>query len=252
MSGSPSHIRKNRRYWDRVSQEYQQLHGRQLNRWDRAAWGVWGIPESRLHLLGDVRGLDVLEYGCGAGQWAIWLSREGARPVALDLSIRQLRHARELMEDAGVRFPLVNANAERSPFADESFDLVFCDHGAMTFADPQRTVPEAARLLRPGGRLVFNMASTLHFLCWNQDEDVLGERLVRDYFTMRKWDEESVDFQLPYGAWIRLFRANGLEVEDLVELRPSANARTTYPWFAPLEWARRFPAENVWKVRKAG
>ncbi len=92
-------------------------------------------------ILGDVQGKDILEYGCGGGQWSSCLARLGARPVGLDLSIRQLEHARRLMTRAAVAFPIVNADAEATPFADESFDIVFCDHGAMTFADPYRTVP---------------------------------------------------------------------------------------------------------------
>lgn len=245
-----SHIRKNRKYWDGTSDEYQELHASQLNDWDRPVWGVWAIPESKLRVLGDVAGKDVLEFGCGGGQWSIYLARRGARPVGMDLSIRQLEHAERLMADAGVRFPVVNGDAERAPFADESFDVVFCDHGAMTFADPYRTVPEAARLLRPGGLLAFNMSSVLHFLCWDTEADRIDERFHRDYFGVRKWDEETVDFQLPYGEWIRLFRANGLEVEDLIEPRPGPRARSTYD-LAHAEWARRWPAENIWKLRKA-
>jgi ubiquinone/menaquinone biosynthesis C-methylase UbiE len=72
----------------------------------------------------------------------------------LDLSARQLEHARELTREAGVEFPLVCASAERT-LADASFDIVFCDYGAMTFADPYRTVPEAFRVLRSGGLLAF-------------------------------------------------------------------------------------------------
>ncbi|MEW6058683.1 MAG: class I SAM-dependent methyltransferase [Actinomycetota bacterium] len=249
MSKSPRHVRKNRRFWDHLSDEYQALHARQLNRWDRPVWGVWSIPESKLQVLGDVAGKDVLEFGCGGGQWSIYLSRMGARPVGLDLSIGQLRHAKRLMAEAGVWFPIVSANAERAPFADESFDVVFCDHGAMTFADPRRTVPEASRLLRPGGLFAFNIASSLIFLCWDTEGERADERLHRDYFGMHKWDEESVDFQLPYGEWIRLFRSNGLEVEDLIEPRPGPRARSTYD-LATLEWARRFPAESIWKLRK--
>jgi SAM-dependent methyltransferase len=250
VSGSPRYIRKNRRYWDGASDEYQKEHASQLNRFDRPVWGVWGIPESKLQVLGDVRGRDVLEYGCGGGQWSIYLAKMGARPVGLDLSIEQLGHARRLMARAGVHVPVVNADAERAPFADASFDVVMCDHGAMTFADPYRTVPEVARLLRPGGVFAFNIASALHFVCWNDERDALDERLSRAYFGMRVWDQESVDFMLPYGEWIRLFRANGFVVEDLIEPRPMARARTTYPWYAPLEWARRFPSENIWKLQK--
>jgi SAM-dependent methyltransferase len=251
MTGS--HVRKNRRDWDRTSDEYQREHARQLNRFDRPSWGVWGLPESRLKILGDVRGKDVLEYGCGGGQWSCCLARLGARPVGLDLSMRQLTHARRLMGRAGVRFPLVNADAERVPFADESFDVVFCDHGAMTFADPYSTVPEVARLLRPGGLFAFNVESALHFICWDDERERVGERLFLDYFGMRMWDDgASVNFMLPHGDWIRLFRANGLELEDLVELRPSARAGTTYPEYVDRGWARRWPAENIWKTRKRG
>ena len=78
----------------------------------------------------------------------------------------------------------------------------------------------------------------------------MTDRLARDYFGMRKWDEESVDFMLPYGEWIRLFRRHGFTVEDLIELRPPANARSAYTFYAPLAWARRFPAESLWVVRR--
>ena len=158
------------------------------------------------------------------------------------------------MAQAGVDFPLVHASAEAVPFPDASFDVVFCDHGAMTFADPHRTVPEAARLLRPGGRLAFNMTSPLRALV---DDPTNGRATMcfqRDYFGTWRFgaaDDEAVDFQLPYGDWIRLFRRHGLVVEDLIELRPPEGATTTYE-LAPLEWARRWPAEHIWKVRKPG
>ncbi|HEY7659218.1 MAG TPA: class I SAM-dependent methyltransferase [Actinomycetota bacterium] len=246
----PRHVRANRSSWNREADEYQREHASQLNHFDRPAWGVWEIPESRLDVLGDVRGLDVLEYGCGGGQWSISLARRGARPVGLDLSIRQLGHAQRLMSKAGAEFPIVNADAERTPFADASFDVVFCDHGAMTFADPRRTVPEVARVLRPGGLFAFNIASPLMWVCLGDDDDPPGAELRRDYFGMRRGDwDTTTEFQLPYGEWIRLFRSNGLEVVDLIELRPS-RARTTYPDFAPFEWARRWPAENIWKLRR--
>ncbi len=250
MSETAKHVRKNRRFWDDESDEYQRLHGPQLNRWDHPAWGTWAVPEERLGVLGDVEGKDVLEFGCGGGQWSIALRRRSARVVGMDLSLAQLGHATDLSTKAGTPLPLVAADAEHAPFADASFDIVFCDHGALTFADPFRAVPEAARLLRPGGLLAFNIASPFHFLAWNTEEERSDERLHRDYFGMRSWDELTVDFQLPYGEWIRLFRANELEIEDLIEPRPAVNARTTYTEFVELSWARRWPAENIWKLRK--
>lgn len=251
MIASRRHTRKNRRSWDAYSDEYQREHAGQLNRFDRPVWGVWAIPEWRLRVLGDVQGKDVLEFGCGAGQWSICLARMGARPVGLDLSIRQLEHAVIIMRRGGEHFPLVNGDAESTPFVDESFDVVMCDHGAMTFADPYRTVPEVARILRPGGLFAFSHASPFHSVCWNDRKARVEARLSRDYFGRRKWwDDEGVEFMLPYGEWIRLFRSSGFEVEDLIEPRPSARARTTYPEFVPLEWARRFPAESIWRLRR--
>jgi SAM-dependent methyltransferase len=153
-----------------------------------------------------------------------------------------------------VRFPVVRASAEEVPFADGSFDLVFCDHGAMTFADPHATVPEVARILRPGGRLIFNMATPIIWLCWPMDEGPPGRELLRSYFGLGRmvWSEtdRSVDWQLTYGAWIRLFRANDLAVEDLIELRPGPEVTTTYQEYATLDWLRDFPGEHIWKVRK--
>jgi SAM-dependent methyltransferase len=243
--------RTNRRYWDRDSDDYQERHASQLNR-KELAWGVWGLPESELRILGDVAGRDVLELGCGAAQWSIFLARRGALPVGLDNSRQQLLHARRLMEEFGVGVPIVHASAERVPFADASFDLVFCDHGAMSFADPRRSVAEAARVLRPGGLLAFNMASPMLFLSWSEWTETVEEKLHRPYFGMDRFQyvDGLVEYQLPYGEWIRLFLANGLEVEDLVELCPPEDAQTTYPDYVPLEWARRWPAENVWKARK--
>jgi SAM-dependent methyltransferase len=211
---------------------------------------VWQIPEAELNVLGDVSGLDVLELGCGAAQWSISLAGLGARPVGLDLSPKQLQHARTAMAAADVEFPLVEASAEDVPLEADSFDIVFCDHGAFNFADPRRLVPEASRLLREGGLLAFSMPSPILDIFWNEKQEVVDERPQNNYFELRRFDaDDGVNFQLPYGEWIRLFRANGLAVEDLIELRPAPDATTSYD-LVTLEWARRLPAENVWKVRK--
>jgi SAM-dependent methyltransferase len=213
---------------------------------------VWQIPEAELNVLGDVAGLDVLELGCGAAQWSISLAGVGARPVGLDLSARQLDHARRAMAEAGVEFPLVEASAEEVPLRDGSFDIVFCDHGAFNFADPRRLVPEAARLLRRGGLLAFSMPSPILDIFWNEEHEKVDERPQNDYFDLRRFEgDEGVNFQLPYGEWIRLFRANDLAIEDLIELRPAPDAETSYD-LVTLEWARRWPAEHIWKARKQG
>ncbi|HZB04217.1 MAG TPA: class I SAM-dependent methyltransferase [Actinomycetota bacterium] len=240
------HVRVNRRFWDRESASYQAKHGARLAEAARA-WGVWRIPDEEVGGVGAVEGKDVLELGCGAAQWSIALGREGARAIGIDISSKQLRHARRV----GAEFPLVQASAEELPFADGSFDVVFCDHGAVEFTDPDRTVPQVARVLRPGGRFAFSIVGPLMFMCWNPKTERVDSRLHTPWFGMRSADDEqTIQFQLPYGSWIELFRAHGLEVEKLVHLRPPAEARTTYDDYVSLRWARRWPAEDLWVVRK--
>lgn len=244
------HIEQNRAAWDELSDRYQAQHEGHLSV-DRLAWGVWQLPEDDVRALPDVDGLDVLELGCGACQWSIGLARRGARPTGLDFSAKQLAHARRLMASAGVEFPLVEASAEDVPLPDASFDLVFCDHGAIGFTDPWKSIPEAARLLRPGGWLVFSGNTPVVELCWGDDDEEPGERLVRDYFTMRSIEAEgTIDFQMPYGEWIRLFASCGLTPVDLIELRPPADAVSTYRSERSREWARRWPMEHIWRLRK--
>ncbi|MDP9271692.1 MAG: class I SAM-dependent methyltransferase [Chloroflexota bacterium] len=246
------HEARNREYWDTRSADYQESHGSQLAV-HGDAWGIWQIPEYELRILGDVQGRDVIELGCGAAQWSIALARRGARPVGVDLSEAQLTHGRRLMAAAGVEFPLVHASAESVPLPDESFDIAFCDHGAFTFADPYRTVSEAARLIRDGGLLAFNMSTPLVEICWPPGAEDVTDRLSMDYFDLREvetGEADHVEFNLPYGDWIRLFRRNGFVVEDLVELRPSADATSTYRSERAREWARRWPMEHIWKVRR--
>ncbi len=246
-----SHEARNRAAWNADADAYQQRHGKQLAESSGLAWGIAQISEAALQVLGDVAGKDILELGCGAAQWSIALARRDARPVGLDLSERQLQHARRLMAEAQVDFPLVHGSAEAVPLPDAAFDIVFCDHGAMTFADPYRTVPEAARLLRPGGLFAFSHHTPIETICWPLDADRVGDRLVIDYFGMHVFHDGDTDyFQLPYGEWIRLFRENGFDVEDLIELRPPADATSSYRDADEIAWARRWPAEQIWRLRK--
>jgi SAM-dependent methyltransferase len=247
-------VRSNLAGWEADSADYQRRHGDFLARWDRFGWGTWDIQEDDVHALPALDGLDALELGCGAAQFGLRVAMRGAAVVGLDFSANQLAAAGPNMDACGVRFPLVRGNAEELPFADASFDLVFCDHGAMGFTDPTLTVSGVSRVLRPGGRFVFSMPTPFIWVTWPMVDGPPGRTFERPYFDTHRmrWDEDdpSVEFQLTYGEWIRLFRANGFAVEDLIELRPPADAVTAFEGYVTLEWARDFPAEHIWKVRK--
>ena len=183
-------------------------------------------------------------------------ARTGARVVGLDQSRGQLRHARRLVHAGaaeGARRGARGASGERVPLADESFDVVFCDHGAMSFCEPARSVPEVARLLRPGGRLAFSHTTPWPYITWSRKQERVTRELRARYFGMHRLDAGegagTIDFQLPYGEWIRILRRHGFVIDDLIELRAPKGASTEFADF-DAGWARRWPAEQIWKVHK--
>jgi SAM-dependent methyltransferase len=211
---------------------------------------MWGVPEEEVRILPDVSGLDAIELGCGTGYVSAWLARRGARVAGIDNSLEQLRTAKAFQEEFQISFPLIHGNAEQVPLPDASFDLAISEYGASIWCDPYRWIPEAARLLRPGGRLIFLVNGTILMLCSSEtDEDAPVEaRLVRDYFGMHRFEgskDGSVEFHLGYGDWVRLLRANDFQIENLLELRPPEGASTRY-LFVTLDWARKWPSEEIW------
>ena len=254
MSDDTGHVRRNRAMWDEWATRYVTAGERA---WASNApdWGIWGVPENDVGMLPpDLAGRDAIELGCGTGYVASWLARRGARVTGIDNSARQLATARRLQREHAVSFPLVHGNAENLPCRDASVDFAISEYGACLWADPYLWVPEVARVLRPGGRLHFLVHSALLMLCMEEQDGVAAsDRLLRPAFGMHRveWPgDPGVEFHLGHGDWIRLLHANGLVVEDLVELRPPADAATRYP-FVTLEWARRWPGEEVWKLRRA-
>lgn len=128
----------------------------------------------------ELREKKAIELGCGTAYISAWLARRGARVVGLDNSTAQLATARRLRQQYGLDFPLVHGNAEAMPFLDASFDFAISEYGASLWPEPRRWVPEAARVLRPGGRLVFLVNSFLLMLCMPAEEGVAAtERLLR-------------------------------------------------------------------------
>ena len=253
MSKLPEHVRRNRALWDDWAQKFI-ASGERGWAQDTPTWGIWSVPESQVGMLpDDLVGKDAIELGCGTAYVSAWLARRGARVVGIDNSEAQLVTARRLQRQYGLDFPLLHGNAEAVPYPDASFDFAISEYGACLWADPQCWVPEAARLLRSGGRLVFLVNSFLLMLCMPAEDGVAAtDRLLRPAFGMCRveWPgDPGVEFHLSHGDWIRLLRRSGFEIEDLVELRPDPDATTRYP-FVTLDWARQWPCEEVWKARK--
>ncbi len=246
------YVERNRTMWDTWAPDWL---ARGELAWSKTepCWGIHQIPESEAQLLASFAGGRVIELGCGTGYVSAWLSRLGGSPIGVDNSLAQLSSARQLQNLFGLHFPLVHANAEQLPFADNSFDFAISEYGAAIWCDPYRWIPEAARVLRSGGRLVFLGNSTQLMLSVSEGDGpatTFLRRPLRDMHRMEWDDDPGVEFHLSHGDRIKLLRANGFEIEDLVELYPPAGSSNDHYGFVTMEWAKQWPAEEAWLVRR--
>lgn len=244
-------IERNQAYWTSQASDYA-VAGRRSWATDEFTWGQYSVPEAEVGALPDVAGKDVVEIGCGTAYISAWLARAGAGSVVgLDPTPAQLATARLLQDEFGPRFPLVRGAGENVPLRDESFDFAVSEYGAAIWADPYQWLPEAARLLRPGGELVFLANAVIFVLCAPDEEAPAGPSLVRAQAGMHRveyTDDEGVEFHLPHGEMLRLLRRCGFEVIDLAELYAPAGAPDQQ--YINTEWATKWPIEEIWRARK--
>jgi len=255
MGELPIHVIKNRDTWTKYSPNWIEP-GRKSWETSDITWGIWGVREADVHALGDLeqwRGKDAIELGCGTGYVSAWLHKIGMNPTGVDITPAQLESARTFQKEFGIEYPLIEGSAESVPLPDASFDLAISEYGASIWCDPYAWIPEASRLLRPGGTLVFLRNSTISILC-TPDVGHAKPELVRDLFGLHRveYDAESVEFHLPPGPMIRLLRESGFEVEDLIDIQPPADAEETRFDYITLDWSKRWPAEEIWRARKRG
>ena len=256
MADLSAHAAENARHWNERAHEWVSAGER---RWadDEPTWGIWAVPEAELQMLpAGMAGMKAIELGCGTGYVSAWMARRGAQVVGVDVSSEQLETAKRLAADHAVDLTLLLASAEAVPEPDESFDFAISEYGAAIWCDPEVWIPEAARLLRPGGKLVFLGTHPLLTCCYGLDGSAATPELVRDWFDMRRfdWTGVSVDpggieFNLTTADWMRLFRRAGLTIDDYIEVRaPDSAAEERFD--VPPSWAKRFPSEQVWKLTR--
>jgi SAM-dependent methyltransferase len=247
-AGASDYVGRNRVAWDAWAPNFAAWAPKA---WadDELTWGIFSVPEAELGALPEsVAGMDVVELGCGTAYISAKLARQGAKRSASTTRPLNSR-PRRMQVQFGLDFPLHLGNAEQTPFPDTSFDLAISEYGASIWCDPYRWIAEAARILRPGGHLVFLVNGVLLMVCTPPGADAetpATERLERPYFGMHRfdWPDGSVSFNLGYGDWIRVLRTNGFDVEGLIEIQPREGATTSFPFVTP-EWARRWPCEEI-------
>lgn len=235
-AGEAESSRASRSWWDRNADEYQNDHGAFLGD-DRFVWGPEGLDEAEAALLGpaaSLRDKDILEIGAGAAQCSRWLAAQGARPVALDLSHRQLQHALRIGDD----LPLVEADAGKLPFRAGSFDLACSAYGAVPFvADPVNVMREVHRVLRPGGRWVFSVTHPVRW-AFPDEPGPEGLSVAASYFDRTAYVEQDergravyVEHHRTIGDRVRDVVAGGFRLLDLVEPEwPAWNSQEWGGW----------------------
>ena len=257
MTELPDYVLKNQGHWDAQADQWVAPEERA---WvAEPSWGIWSVPESELRLLpDDMTGMRTVELGCGTGYVSAWIAKRGASVIGIDSSERQLATARRLAAEHGVDLELIHGNAEEIPFPDGLFDYAISEYGVAIWADPYKWLPEAHRVLRQGGRLVFLGNHPLVVLTQRRDSDApVGTELLYPYFGMHRIDwreedgDEGTEFHLTISDWVRLFNTVGFEIVDYHELQSPTPGKEVH-FYASADWAHAYPTEQIWVLRKRG
>jgi SAM-dependent methyltransferase len=251
-----AHVAVNQAAWTKHNAEYTDRSARRQWEKDDITWGVWSTPEIDAQILPDLRDRDVIELGCGTAYVSAWLKRRGARRVVgVDITPAQLETARRMDREFELGLELIEANAEAVPLPSGQFDLAVSEYGASIWCDPTLWIPEAARLLRDGGELVFLRNSTLSMLCMPESGPITAS-LQRPHAALQRmvWDDDDpgIEFHPGTGAMFRILRTAGFTVLDFIELFAPDDAQDHPHYdYVPAEWARKWPAEELWRARKS-
>lgn len=212
--------------WNRLSADYQRRHQIPTH---SAHYGPWAPLENELRLLGDVRGQQILELGCGGGQCAIAFARQGAHVAGIDLSDAQLDHARLLAAQEQVTVEFVQGTVEDlHVFASAAHDIVFSAYAFQYVAAMQRCMAECARVLRPGGRLVFSLDHPFRDCFFDAEDDEMSVFPVHGYFdhTPMHWAWDGMaelamtSHHHTIAEWVDMLAGAGFRLQRLLEPAP--------------------------------
>lgn len=255
-----NYVSVNRDVWTADAPNWVAL-GERLWSLDMPEWGNWGAPEDgfrRPLLPADMTGMQTIELGCGTGYVSGWMVRRGATATAIDVSPAQLATARRLAGEYDAAITFIEGDAEQTGLPDAAFDFAVSEYGAAIWCRPDRWLREAWRLLRPGGALVFLGNHPLSLITAPLNGAPCERTLHRPYrhmwgadWTQVEIEPHGISFNLTMGDWFTLFGEIGFTVIDYQEVYAPDWANDTRGE-VPADWAKEYPVEQVWHLKKPG
>jgi len=145
--------------WDNVADWWDSEVG------DDGAWHqIHSIDPQMFELIGNIKGKQVLEIGCGNGYFARKLAIKGAKVIGVDISRKLLSYGirKEKLRPLGVKYLQRDASNLNS-LKSSSFDVVISNMAVMDIKDMDKTAKESSRVLRKGGRFIFSLCTVPPF-----------------------------------------------------------------------------------------
>ncbi|TME72781.1 MAG: class I SAM-dependent methyltransferase [Chloroflexi bacterium] len=207
----PEYAVRNRDVWTVSNANYTAASAHDSWAQDKITWGRWNTPEDDIKVLPEMKGLEVIELGCGTAYFGAWLKKAGAKRVlGVDITPAQLKTAEEMNEEFGLGLE----------------DLIFMrstDLEMVCSADTERI---GTKLVRP--------LKGMHRLDWTDDE--VGA---------------STEFHVSHSELFQILRRSGFDVIDFRELYAAESAEDhPYYQYVSAEWAKQWPSEEIWRARK--
>jgi ubiquinone/menaquinone biosynthesis C-methylase UbiE len=232
--------------WENIAAVYQRRRGAANG---VISYGPLAPDEQTLQLLGEVRGLCVLDLGCGAGENTLAFAKQGAVASGIDISAQQIAAARRTASQWQTPAHFTVGPAERLPdYADGSCDLLFSVGLVPYIESIQSCLAEWRRVLRPAGRLVISMDHPLRTCFYDAENDELTPYPTRAY-----QDNSPLTWRFPetttrlhtyhytISQWTELLQGARLQLLRLMEpATPPAIADEEWPIDSPL-----FPMRNI-------
>jgi SAM-dependent methyltransferase len=235
-----------REAWDRASHIYVDRRGSDAH---TVAYGNLAPGEDQLNLLGELRGKQVLDFGCGGGHNAVACAVQGATVTGTDLSSVQLDFARQLAQEHQVEVRWLQgdmtilANQARG-----AYDLILAIQVLAYLDDPVAFFPLARHCLRDRGQLVVSLDHPIRTCFYDGELDEWNAFPVRDYEdrSVVSWSfAPGLPMQThhrPLGDWMQWLAAAGLRLRQLVEApAPPELCDELWPEDSVLAPLRRIP-----------